>query len=62
MKRVKAVVLLLMTALTLSACDFDVYELPLPGGPDVGSDHLPLIVELGLAPGSGVEAPHSPAR
>jgi endonuclease/exonuclease/phosphatase (EEP) superfamily protein YafD len=31
-------------------------------GPDVGSDHLPLIVELGLAPGSGVEAPHSPAR
>jgi endonuclease/exonuclease/phosphatase (EEP) superfamily protein YafD len=31
-------------------------------GPNVGSDHLPLIVELGLAPGSGVGAPDSPAR
>jgi phospholipid/cholesterol/gamma-HCH transport system substrate-binding protein len=59
MKRVKAVVLLLMTALTLSACDFDVYELPLPGGPDVGSDPMTVRVHfvdvLDLVPKSTVK-------
>ncbi|WP_107764553.1 MCE family protein [Nocardioides terrigena] len=59
MKRVKAVVLLLLTALTLSACDFDVYELPLPGGPDVGSDPMTVRVHfvdvLDLVPKSTVK-------
>lgn len=59
MKRVKAVVLLLMTALTMSACDFDVYKLPLPGGPDVGSDPMTVRVHfvdvLDLVPKSTVK-------
>ena len=59
MKRVKAVVLLLLAALTLSACDFDVYELPLPGGPDVGSDPMTVRVHfvdvLDLVPKSTVK-------
>lgn len=59
MNRVKAVVLLFVTALTLSACDFDVYELPLPGGPDIGSDPMTVRVHfvdvLDLVPKSTVK-------
>ena len=46
MNRVKAVVLLFVTTLTLSACDFDVYELPLPVWPDVVSDPLKVTVHF----------------
>lgn len=59
MNRVKAVVLLFVTTLTLSACDFDVYNLPLPGGPDVGSDPMTVRVHfvdvLDLVPKSTVK-------
>ena len=51
--------LLLVTALTLSACDFDVYKLPLPGGPDVGYDPMTVTVHfvdvLDLVPKSTVK-------
>ena len=51
--------LLVVTALTLSACDFDVYELPLPGGPDVGYDPMTVTVHfadvLDLVPKSTVK-------
>lgn len=59
MNRAKALVLLVVTALTLSACDFDVYELPLPGGPDVASDPMTVTVHfadvLDLVPRSTVK-------
>jgi phospholipid/cholesterol/gamma-HCH transport system substrate-binding protein len=59
MNRAKALVLLVLAALTLSACDFDVYELPLPGGPDVGSDPMTVTVHfadvLDLVPRSTVK-------
>lgn len=59
MRRVKAVVVLFVTALTMSACDFDVYELPLPGGPDVGADPMTVRVQfadvLDLVPKSTVK-------
>ncbi len=56
---VKALVLLCVSVLTLSACDFDVYKLPLPGGPDVGSDPMTVTVHfadvLDLVPRSTVK-------
>ena len=46
-------------ALVLSGCDFDVYKLPLPGGPDVGDDPMTVTVEfadvLDLVPQSTVK-------
>ncbi|GAB7003140.1 hypothetical protein JCM18899A_06110 [Nocardioides sp. AN3] len=51
--------LLAAVCLTLTACDFDVYDLPLPGGADTGSHPLTLHVEfadvLDLVPDSGVK-------
>jgi phospholipid/cholesterol/gamma-HCH transport system substrate-binding protein len=59
MKRIRALVLLLVTVLTLSACDFDVYKLPLPGGPDVGDHPMRVTVHfadvLDLVPRSTVK-------
>lgn len=59
MNRLRALVLLVVTTLSLSACDFDVYELPLPGGPDVGSDPMTVTVHfadvLDLVPRSTVK-------
>jgi phospholipid/cholesterol/gamma-HCH transport system substrate-binding protein len=59
MRRVRALVLLVVATLSLSACDFDVYELPLPGGPDVGSDPMTVTVHfadvLDLVPRSTVK-------
>jgi phospholipid/cholesterol/gamma-HCH transport system substrate-binding protein len=59
MRRIKAIVVLFVTALTMSACDFDVYELPLPGGPDVGNDPMTVTVffrdVLDLVPRSTVK-------
>jgi phospholipid/cholesterol/gamma-HCH transport system substrate-binding protein len=37
-RRLKALLLLVVASVALSGCDFDVYQLPLPGGTDTG-DH-----------------------
>lgn len=59
MRRVKALLLLLVLVLTTSACELDVYQLPLPGGPDVGDDPMTLTVTfadvLDLVPQSTVK-------
>jgi phospholipid/cholesterol/gamma-HCH transport system substrate-binding protein len=58
-RRLRALVLLVVTVLTLSACDFDVYKLPLPGGPDVGDHPMTVTVYfrdvLDLVPKSTVK-------
>ena len=46
MTRLKALLLLLVTSVALSGCDFDVYELPLPGGTDVGDDPIMVTVQV----------------
>ena len=50
---------LLAGAMLLTGCDFDVYELPLPGGADVGDDPITVKVEfedvLDLVPKSSVK-------
>lgn len=57
-RRLRAVAALLFGGLLLSGCDFDVYELPLPGGADVGSDPMTVTVRfpdvLDLVPKSSV--------
>ena len=59
MTRVKSVVLGVLSAMFLSACDASVYSLPLPGGPDVGDDPMTVKVEfadvLDLVPQSTVK-------
>jgi phospholipid/cholesterol/gamma-HCH transport system substrate-binding protein len=59
MIRVKVLVLGMLAALFLSACDASVYSLPLPGGPDVGEDPMTIKVEfadvLDLVPQSTVK-------
>jgi phospholipid/cholesterol/gamma-HCH transport system substrate-binding protein len=49
----------MLLALVLSGCDFSVYGLPLPGGPDVGEDPIEVTVEfadvLDLVPQSTVK-------
>jgi phospholipid/cholesterol/gamma-HCH transport system substrate-binding protein len=59
MRRVRALVLGAVMALLLSACDFSIYGLPLPGGPDVGEDPMIITVEfadvLDLVPQSTVK-------
>ena len=59
MMRLKMILLLMAGSLVLSGCSFDVYKLPLPGGPDVGSDPLTINVEfvdvLDLVPKSTVK-------
>ena len=49
----------LLMALTVSACDFDVYSLPLPGGADLGDDSYAVTVQfrdvLDLVPQSAVK-------
>ena len=46
-------------ALVLTGCSFDVYKLPLPGGPDVGSDPITVTAQfrdvLDLVPDSTVK-------
>jgi phospholipid/cholesterol/gamma-HCH transport system substrate-binding protein len=57
MKRLLA--LLAAACLALTGCDFDVYDLPLPGGADTGKDPMTLHVEfadvLDLVPSSAVK-------
>ena len=59
MKRLRTLVLGMLAAVLLSACDFSVYSLPLPGGPDVGDDPITVRVEfadvLDLVPQSTVK-------
>ena len=46
MKRLKVVLAVMATSLMLSGCEFDVYKLPLPGGPDVGSNPITIRAEF----------------
>ena len=59
MTRMKVLVLGVLAAMFLSACDASVYSLPLPGGPDVGDDPMTIKVEfadvLDLVPQSTVK-------
>ncbi len=59
MKRLKATVLVLLSALMLTGCDFDIYKLPLPGGPDAGDNPITIKVQfadvLDLVPKSTVK-------
>lgn len=58
-RRLRAGVALLAGTLLLSGCEFDVYQLPLPGGADVGEDPIEVTVEfedvLDLVPKSSVK-------
>ena len=57
--RLRALVALLAGALLLTGCSFDVYKLPLPGGPDVGSKPITVTAQfrdvLDLVPDSTVK-------
>lgn len=59
MRKLKALVAVLAGVLMLTACDFDVYQLPLPGGTDVGDDPITVTAEfrdvLDLVPQSTVK-------
>ena len=60
MRSVKGLLALVAAAcLTLTGCDFDVYDLPLPGGADTGKNPMTLHVEfadvLDLVPDSAVK-------
>ena len=59
MRRLKALLLVLVGCLALSGCDFDVYKLPLPGGTDVGDNPITVKVMfhdvLDLVPKSTVK-------
>jgi phospholipid/cholesterol/gamma-HCH transport system substrate-binding protein len=58
-KKLAAGAAVLISSLVLSGCDFDVYQLPLPGGTDVGDDPMSITVEfrdvLDLVPQSTVK-------
>jgi phospholipid/cholesterol/gamma-HCH transport system substrate-binding protein len=58
-RRTAAAALLLVGAVGLSACSFDAYSLPLPGGADVGDHPITVTVEfadvLDLVPDSSVK-------
>ena len=58
-RRVRALVCLLVVALLTAGCSFDVYRLPLPGGPDVGQDPITVTARfrdvLDLVPDSTVK-------
>jgi len=58
-RRVKAFLLLLVASVALSGCDFDVYQLPLPGGTDGGENPITVTVMfddvLDLVPKSTVK-------
>ncbi len=58
-RRLRAASGLLAGALLLTGCEFDVYQLPLPGGADVGDDPIEVTLEfedvLDLVPKSSVK-------
>ena len=47
MRRLRALLLVLVGSLLLTGCEFDVYKLPLPGGTDTGND--PMTVQVVFA-------------
>jgi phospholipid/cholesterol/gamma-HCH transport system substrate-binding protein len=57
--RLKALLLLVVGSLMLTGCGFDVYKLPLPGGPSAGDDPITVTVQfqdvLDLVPKSTVK-------
>lgn len=59
MRPLKALVLLVVSAVMLTGCGFDVYKLPLPGGADTGQDPMSVTVQfadvLDLVPQSSVK-------
>jgi phospholipid/cholesterol/gamma-HCH transport system substrate-binding protein len=59
LKRFRAAAVVAICALVLSACDFSVYNVPLPGGPDTGDDPMTVTVKfrdvLDLVPQSTVK-------
>ena len=59
MKKLKALVRVVLSALLLTGCDFDIYKLPLPGGPDAGDNPMTVTVQfadvLDLVPKSTVK-------
>lgn len=59
MKRLRSLLVVLATSLVLTACSFDVYELPLPGGTSTGDDPITVTVQfndvLDLVPQSTVK-------
>ncbi|MDP3894497.1 MlaD family protein, partial [Nocardioides sp.] len=59
MRHLKALVLLLVSAVLLTGCGFDVYKMPLPGGADTGKDPMTITVQfvdvLDLVPQSSVK-------
>ena len=58
-RRWSSLIALLAVALVLGGCSFDVYKLPLPGGPDVGSNPITVTAQfrdvLDLVPDSTVK-------
>ncbi len=58
-RRLRLLAGLLLATVMLTGCDFDVYDLPLPGGTDVGDDPITVTVEfrdvLDLVPKSTVK-------
>ncbi|KAA1428432.1 MCE family protein [Nocardioides antri] len=58
-RRLRAGAAILAGSLLLTGCEFDVYQLPLPGGADVGDDPITVTVEfedvLDLVPKSSVK-------
>ena len=59
MTRLKTLLVLIVGALLLSGCNFDVYKLPLPGGTDVGDNPITVTAEfrdvLDLVPKTAVK-------
>lgn len=59
LRGLRLLLLLVAGSLALTGCNFDVYKLPLPGGPDVGSNPMTVHVEfadvLDLVPKSTVK-------
>ena len=58
-RRTRLVLGMVLASLTLSACEFDIYSLPLPGGPDTGDDPITITAQfadvLDLVPKSTVK-------
>ena len=59
MKKLKALIGVVVATLLLTGCDFDIYKLPLPGGPDAGDNPMTITVQfadvLDLVPKSTVK-------
>ena len=59
MKRLRTLLAVLATSLVMTGCDFNVYEMPLPGGTDAGDDPITVTVQfrdvLDLVPQSTVK-------